>query len=68
MHAKQAIQCLRAGKHVQVEIPIADSLADSREIAKVQKDTRPDRDGGTHTTLSTRATPVGAEERSSPAS
>jgi len=39
MHARQAIQCMRAGKHVQVEIPIADSLADSREIAKVQKET-----------------------------
>ena len=39
MHAKQAIQCLRAGKHVQVEIPIADTLADSREILKAQKET-----------------------------
>ena len=39
MHAKQAIQCLRAGKHVQVEIPMADTLADSREIVKVQKET-----------------------------
>jgi len=39
MHARQAIQCLRAGKHVQVEIPIADTLADSREILKVQKET-----------------------------
>ena len=39
MHARQAIQCLRAGKHVQVEIPMADTLADSREIVKVQKET-----------------------------
>jgi len=39
MHARQAIQCMRAGKHVQVEIPMADTLADSREIAKVQKET-----------------------------
>ena len=39
MHARQAIQCLRAGKHVQVEIPIADTLADSREILKAQKET-----------------------------
>jgi 2-hydroxy-4-carboxymuconate semialdehyde hemiacetal dehydrogenase len=39
MHAKQAIQCMRAGKHVQVEIPMADTLADSREILKVQKET-----------------------------
>jgi 2-hydroxy-4-carboxymuconate semialdehyde hemiacetal dehydrogenase len=39
MHARQAIQCLRAGKHVQVEIPMADTLADSREILRVQKET-----------------------------
>jgi len=39
MHARQAIQCLRAGKHVQVEIPMADSLADAREIVRVQKET-----------------------------
>jgi 2-hydroxy-4-carboxymuconate semialdehyde hemiacetal dehydrogenase len=39
MHAKQAIQCLRAGKHVQVEIPMAETLADSREILKAQKET-----------------------------
>src|SRR6266436_1369342 len=39
MHARQAIQCMRAGKHVQVEIPMADTLADSREIVKVQKET-----------------------------
>jgi len=39
MHARQAVQCMRAGKHVQVEIPMAETLADSREIAKVQKET-----------------------------
>ena len=39
MHAKQAEQCMRAGKHVQIEIPMADSLADSERIAKVQKET-----------------------------
>jgi len=39
MHAKQAEQCLRAGKHVQIEIPMADSLADSERIARVQKET-----------------------------
>src|ERR1700755_72249 len=27
MHAAQAIDCLNAGKHVQAEIPLADSLA-----------------------------------------
>jgi 2-hydroxy-4-carboxymuconate semialdehyde hemiacetal dehydrogenase len=39
MHAAQAIQCLKAGKHVQVEIPLADSLADAREVVRLQKET-----------------------------
>src|SRR5579863_7431007 len=39
MHAKQAEQCMRAGKHVQIEIPMADSLADSERILQVQKET-----------------------------
>ena len=39
MHAKQAIQCMRAGKHVQVEIPMADSLKDAEDVAQVQKET-----------------------------
>jgi 2-hydroxy-4-carboxymuconate semialdehyde hemiacetal dehydrogenase len=39
MHANQAVQCMRAGKHVQIEIPMADSLADSERIVKVQKET-----------------------------
>jgi 2-hydroxy-4-carboxymuconate semialdehyde hemiacetal dehydrogenase len=39
MHARQGIQCMRAGKHVQIEIPIADNLKDSEELAKVQKET-----------------------------
>jgi 2-hydroxy-4-carboxymuconate semialdehyde hemiacetal dehydrogenase len=38
MHADQAVQCLKAGKHVQVEIPMADSLADSERILKAQKE------------------------------
>ncbi|MEO0398713.1 MAG: Gfo/Idh/MocA family oxidoreductase [Pseudomonadota bacterium] len=33
MHASQALQCLKAGKHVQVEIPLADSLADAEAVA-----------------------------------
>jgi 2-hydroxy-4-carboxymuconate semialdehyde hemiacetal dehydrogenase len=37
MHAAQAIQCLEAGKHVQVEIPMADSLADAERLADVAK-------------------------------
>jgi 2-hydroxy-4-carboxymuconate semialdehyde hemiacetal dehydrogenase len=39
IHAAQTIQCLRAGKHVLVEIPMADCLADSEEIVRVQKET-----------------------------
>jgi len=33
MHASQAMACLRAGKHVQVEIPMADSLEDAEALA-----------------------------------
>jgi 2-hydroxy-4-carboxymuconate semialdehyde hemiacetal dehydrogenase len=39
LHASQAMQCMRAGKHVMVEIPIADSLRDSQDIVRVQKET-----------------------------
>ena len=39
MHADQAIQCLHAGKHVLVEIPMADNLADSRRLVAVQNET-----------------------------
>src|SRR6266487_4939615 len=39
VHAEQAIQCMRAGKHVEVEIPISDSLADAEKILAVQKET-----------------------------
>jgi 2-hydroxy-4-carboxymuconate semialdehyde hemiacetal dehydrogenase len=39
MHADQAVQVLKAGKHVQVEIPMADSLADSERILQAQKET-----------------------------
>jgi 2-hydroxy-4-carboxymuconate semialdehyde hemiacetal dehydrogenase len=39
MHAKQGEMCMRAGKHVQVEIPIADSLADSELLDRVQRET-----------------------------
>jgi len=37
MHAAQAIQCLEAGKHVQVEIPMADSLKDAEAVVAAQK-------------------------------
>jgi 2-hydroxy-4-carboxymuconate semialdehyde hemiacetal dehydrogenase len=39
MHAKQAVQCLKAGKHVMVEIPMADNLADSEWIVRTQQET-----------------------------
>ena len=39
MHAAQSIQCLKAGKHVQVEIPLADALKDAQEVAELQKKT-----------------------------
>jgi len=39
VHAGQAIQCMRAGKHVEIEIPISDSLADAERILAVQKET-----------------------------
>jgi 2-hydroxy-4-carboxymuconate semialdehyde hemiacetal dehydrogenase len=39
MHAEQAIACMHAGKHVQIEIPLADSLADSQAVLDKQKAT-----------------------------
>jgi len=39
IHAEQAIACLKAGKHVQVEIPLADSLADAEEVVRLQRET-----------------------------
>ena len=39
MHAAQGEQVMRAGKHVQIEIPIADRLADSERLVKAQKET-----------------------------
>src|SRR5438067_7752034 len=37
VHATQAEQVMRAGKHVLIEIPIADSVADSERLVEVQK-------------------------------
>lgn len=39
MHAAQAIQCMEAGKHVQVEIPLADSWAESNAVYEMQQQT-----------------------------
>jgi len=38
MHAAQSIACLKAGKHVQVEIPLADSWKDAEEVVKLAKE------------------------------
>src|SRR5271163_4211165 len=38
MHAAQALQCLKAGKHVQIEIPLADSLKDAEAVVAMQKE------------------------------
>jgi 2-hydroxy-4-carboxymuconate semialdehyde hemiacetal dehydrogenase len=37
MHASQALACLRAGKHVQVEIPLCDRLADGQAVVAAAK-------------------------------
>jgi 2-hydroxy-4-carboxymuconate semialdehyde hemiacetal dehydrogenase len=39
LHASQAIQCLNAGKHVQVEIPLCDTLAEGEAVLKAQQET-----------------------------
>ncbi|MBS0533601.1 MAG: Gfo/Idh/MocA family oxidoreductase [Proteobacteria bacterium] len=38
MHARQAEQAMRAGKHVLVEIPMADNIADAERLVQVQKE------------------------------
>jgi 2-hydroxy-4-carboxymuconate semialdehyde hemiacetal dehydrogenase len=39
VHAQQAEQVMRAGKHVLIEIPISDSAADAERLVEVQKQT-----------------------------
>jgi 2-hydroxy-4-carboxymuconate semialdehyde hemiacetal dehydrogenase len=39
LHAEQAIACMNAGKHVQVEIPLADSLAGAEAVLAKQQET-----------------------------
>ncbi len=39
MHAAQAMACMQAGKHVQVEIPLADSWVDAQAVVAMQKRT-----------------------------
>jgi 2-hydroxy-4-carboxymuconate semialdehyde hemiacetal dehydrogenase len=37
MHAEQTLACLKAGKHVQVEIPLADTLKGASEVVALAK-------------------------------
>jgi 2-hydroxy-4-carboxymuconate semialdehyde hemiacetal dehydrogenase len=37
MHAAQSIACLQAGKHVQVEIPLADTLQGAEQVAALAR-------------------------------
>ncbi len=37
MHAEQSIACLNAGKHVQVEIPLADSISGAAAVAALAR-------------------------------
>ena len=39
IHAQQASRVMRAGKHVMVEIPMADNLADAKTLVALQKET-----------------------------
>ncbi len=39
LHALQTITCLEAGKHVEVEIPLCDTLADGRAVVAAQRRT-----------------------------
>lgn len=39
MHAQQGIDVMRAGKHVQIEIPLADSWSEAQAVAATQRDT-----------------------------
>jgi 2-hydroxy-4-carboxymuconate semialdehyde hemiacetal dehydrogenase len=39
MHADQSIKAMNAGKHVEVEIPLADSWADAQAVMDKQKET-----------------------------
>jgi 2-hydroxy-4-carboxymuconate semialdehyde hemiacetal dehydrogenase len=39
VHAQQAEACMRAGKHVLIEIPMADSVTDAERIVEVQQET-----------------------------
>jgi len=39
LHATQAIQCMEAGKHVQIEIPLCDNLTDGEAVLAKSRET-----------------------------
>ena len=39
LHARQAIAAMRAGKHVQIEIPLADSWSDAQQVDRTAQET-----------------------------
>jgi len=39
LHAQQAIACMKAGKHVQVEIPLCDTLEEGQSVVRMQQQT-----------------------------
>jgi len=39
LHARQAMACLKAGKHVEVEIPMCDKLSEGEELVGLQQKT-----------------------------
>ena len=67
MHAKQGVQCMRAGKHVQIEIPIADNLADAELLGEDAEGDGRHLHGRPHAALQSRAI-SGSTRRSRPAS
>ncbi len=60
VHAAQAEQVMKAGKHVEIEIPIADSFADAKTNSRDAESDRQDRDGRAHAPLQPIA-PVGGQ-------
>jgi 2-hydroxy-4-carboxymuconate semialdehyde hemiacetal dehydrogenase len=39
LHARQAMACMKAGKHVEVEIPLCDRLDEGQAVVDLQKET-----------------------------
>ncbi len=67
MHAAQAIACMEAGKHVQVEIPLCRQAGRRRRGGRAAEEIRPGGDVRPHPALQPQP-PVRAPARSRPAS